>query len=512
MASGEGIALGHLEGVYPMLDLLQVGFLLIDGDQQVRHASAVARRLLGRRIDGAALPGLLGEHHADLVLRILDGQTWTTRWRDVHTASLQGDPLELAIRSVRIDRDDGARAALLALYDVSVEVALHRRYKQLLERQEAVAEELRLRIAEVLREHEDDHTQFQELLEIAPAIFASFVAEADGAIRAVSRIAEAEQLDDAAAVLALRESHTLKGNARGLGLNFIAGRAHAVEELIATARKLVRLPDRAELAAAIADLRRAIERAVDLRGGLGTGADATTSSGPAALDDVAATLEEAAVALPADHALHPRLAAALATVDRMARIPLSQLLHYLRITARTAAAGIGRDEPTIDVRTGDLAVPARIHAALQTALPHLVRNAVVHGLEPPTDRVAAGKPAAGVIEVEASLDGGQLTVRVRDDGQGIDVARLAAAHAASGDAATPASLADLVFEPGLSTRDDADLDAGRGMGAVAARDAIVAAGGELVVETAVGRGTTFTATLPISARARRARRATGPGR
>ena len=58
-------------------------------------------------------------------------------------------------------------------------------------------------------------------------------------------------------------------------------------------------------------------------------------------------------------------------------------------------------------------------------------------------------------------------------------------------------LAELVFRPGLSTLSRADLDAGRGMGAVAARDAIAAAGGELAVETARGQGTVFTAVLPL---------------
>jgi chemotaxis protein histidine kinase CheA len=498
MSSGDRIAAGDLQGVYPLLDLLQVGFVLIGDGGKVLHVSALARRTLGRRIDGATVRRILGEHCDELVDRILAGETWTTRWRDARLRSPEGDPLDLAIRSVRVDRDDGTRAALLAFYDVSVEVALHSRYKELLDRQEAINEELRRRIAEVLREHEDDHTQFHELLQIAPAIFASFVAEAEAAVRAVSSVAEADRLDDAATVVALRESHTLKGNARGLGLNFIAGRAHAVEEQLATARKLGRLPDRAGLAAGIADLRRAIERATSLRGGLelggGGGGGGDDGDGKVALDEVAAALDEADAALPAGHPLHERLARAHAAIDRMTRIPLSQLLHYLRTTARTAAAGTGQDEPTIDVRIGDVAVPPGLHAALQTALPHLVRNAVVHGLEPAAERIAAGKPAAGVITIEASL-GDQLTVRLRDDGRGIDRARLAEA---AGD--PDASVADLVFRPGLSSRPSADLDAGRGMGALAARDAIVAAGGELRVETTPGRGTTFTAVLPLRQR------------
>ena len=506
--SSERIELGQLEGVYPLLDLLQVGFVLIGPGRDVRHGSALARRMLGRRVDRKRVERVLGDQYEEVVGRVLAGKAWTTRWRDHHVDSPDGDPLDLAVRSVAVDGVDGGIGALLAFYDVSVEVALHQRYKDLLARQEAINEELRKRIAVVLREHEDDHAQFGELLQIAPAIFASFVGEADAAVAAVSAVVEAEGLADEALVVALRESHTLKGNARGLGLNFIAGRAHAVEDLLARARTLGRLPDRAELAAGVADLRRAIDRAASLRGGLEAGGGATGDGGAvraAALGEIADLLGEAAQALPADHPLRDRIDRALGTIDRMARIPLSQLVHYLRTTARSAAQE-SRAEPAVEVQMDDVAVSASVHAALQTALPHLVRNAVVHGLEPADERVAHGKPAAGVITVEARVADDHLTVRVHDDGRGIDRDRLAAAL---GDPA--ASLSDLVFHPGLSSRHGADLDSGRGMGALAARDAIVAAGGTLSVATEPGRGTTFTARVPLGP-PRRQRRATDRAR
>lgn len=505
--SSERIALGQLEGVYPLLDLLQVGFVLVGPGREVIHASALAKRMLGRRIDRARLEKVLGGEYGDIVGKVLSGETWTTRWRDHRFASPDGDPLDLAVRSVAVD-GEGVIGALIAFYDVSVEVALHHRYKELLARQEAINEELRKRIAIVLREHEDDHAQFGELLQIAPAIFASFVGEADAAVAAVLVVVESEELDDEALVVALRESHTLKGNSRGLGLNFIAGRAHAVEEQLVRARKVGRLPDRAELAAGVADLRRAIDRAASLRGGLEAGAGAIGDGGAvraAALGEIADLLAEAGQALPGDHHLRDRIDKALGTVDRMARIPLSQLLHYLRTTAR-AAAQENREEPTVDIKMDDVAVSASVHAALQTALPHLIRNAVVHGLEPGAERVAHGKPSGGVITVEARVADDHLTVRVHDDGRGIDRDRLAAAL---GD--QTASLSELVFHPGLSSKHDADLDAGRGMGALAARDALVAAGGTLSVETEPGRGTTFTAIVPLGP-TRRARRPTDRAR
>jgi chemotaxis protein histidine kinase CheA len=358
--------------------------------------------------------------------------------------------------------------------------------------------QLRRRIAEVLREHEDDHAQFSELLQIAPAIFANFVGEADAALRAVGCIVDAAHLDADAVTLALRETHTLKGNSRSLGLNHIAGRTHAVEELLGAAHKRQHLPDRADLAAALADLRRALDRAVSLRGGLEGGGVAGDASAvrAAALGEIADLLAEAATALPPSHGLRDRIDKALGTLERIARVPLSQLLPFFRSTAGTAASD-GRAIPSIQVEIDDVAVTARVHAALMTAVPHLIRNAVVHGLEPADERLARGKTAAGMIRIQARVVGDQLVVDVHDDGRGIDRNRLAAALGNP-----TASLSELVFHPGLSSRHTADLDAGRGMGAFAARAAILAAGGTLAVESDPERGTTFTATVPLG-RARR---------
>jgi chemotaxis protein histidine kinase CheA len=503
--SSDGIALGQLEGVYPLLDLLQVGFVLVGPGGGVRHATGQARSLLGRRrVDAAALAEVLGDLAADLVTPVLSGRVRATRWREHRFAAPDGGEIEIAVRSVAVDAD-GARAALLAFYDISVEVGLHRRYKALLARQEAINDELRRRIAEELREHEDDLAQFGELLRVAPAIFASFVAEAGAAVAAIAVVAGAEALDDGAAITALRESHTLKGNARGLGLHFIAGRAHAVEDLIAEARRDGAAAPPAELDLALSDLRRAIERAVAVRGGLagdgdGDGAGDDGDDGAAALTELGAALDLALAALDPGHPERARLERARATARRLARIPLSQLLHYLRVTARAVAASTGREAPIVEVRGGGVAVPRAVHDALHAALPHLVRNAIVHGLEPDGERIAAGKPAAGTITVDARVDGDRLVVTLTDDGRGIDRDRLAAALAATGGAVPPElSLADLLFHPGLSTRVAADLDAGRGMGAPAARDALTAIGGTLVVASAPGRGTTFTATVPVRA-------------
>jgi signal transduction histidine kinase len=494
------ILLGDLEGVYPLLDGLPVGFVLVDPDGEVHHLTQGARVLLGRRLRGEELQAMLGDLYVDLVASVLAGRSTGVRWRERQVSPRAGVIVDVAVRSSAVGFPDGRTGALLAVDDVSVEVGLHKRYKELLARQEAINEELRRRIAEVLREHEDDLALFGELLQVAPAIFASFVGEAESAVRAGRALLIGDELDDAAVVLALREAHTLKGNSRGLGLNAIAGRAHALEEIVVQARAQGRPPPRAELTAALADVERAIGRAVALRGSWSGSGAGDAVARITALDGAADQLA-GALALLGDHPARAEVAKALGVVDATARVKLSQLADYLRTVARTVATAVGCDPPELEVVGGDVAVPPRVHATLQTALPHLVRNAVVHGLEVGAERVSLGKAAAGRITLTAVLTDELLEVTIADDGRGLDRARLEAAARAHGVIAT--SLADLVFAPGVSSRDGVDLDAGRGMGAAAARAAILEAGGTVEVSSTSGMGTTFAIRLPVPQRGRR---------
>src|SRR6185312_3304115 len=104
-------------------------------------------------------------------------------------------------------------------------------------------------------------------------------------------------------------------------------------------------------------------------------------------------------------------------------------------------------------------------------LPHLLRNAVDHGLEPAAERVAARKPRRGTIALHATAAGGHLTVAVSDDGRGIDLAAVGAAAAIKGIAAPavlaamdPAATAALAFAPGLTTAPGPNALSGRGVG------------------------------------------------
>ena len=134
---------------------------------------------------------------------------------------------------------------------------------------------------------------------------------------------------------------------------------------------------------------------------------------------------------------------------------------------------------------------------------HVVRNAVSHGIERPADRVAAGKSPQGTVSLTASTSGEMVLLEIADDGAGIDRAsvaeraRQARVRVPEGDL-DPQALVDLICEPGLSTRSEADRASGRGMGMAVVRTTIQDLGGSLTLDTEKGRGTRFVMSLPLT--------------
>ncbi|QEM69589.1 chemotaxis protein CheA [Geobacter sp. FeAm09] len=138
-------------------------------------------------------------------------------------------------------------------------------------------------------------------------------------------------------------------------------------------------------------------------------------------------------------------------------------------------------------------------------LVHILRNAVDHGMEPPEERVAAGKPGLGTIRIVVTRDKDCVTIVVSDDGRGMDPARLAGKAVARGmlsreqaDALTRHEALMLICAPGFSTAETVSDISGRGVGMDAVRAAMHALGGGLAIESEAGRGSRFLLRLPIS--------------
>jgi len=153
----------------------------------------------------------------------------------------------------------------------------------------------------------------------------------------------------------------------------------------------------------------------------------------------------------------------------------------------------------------DTELDRTILEAIKDPLTHLIRNSVDHGIEPPADRVAAGKPEEGTVLLRAFHEGGQVNIEISDDGRGLAFDRIGA-KAVERQLVTPAQLAsmgprdiaNLIFEPGFSTAEQVTNVSGRGVGMDVVRTNIEAIGGTIDVQTAAGQGTTFRIKIPLT--------------
>lgn len=143
--------------------------------------------------------------------------------------------------------------------------------------------------------------------------------------------------------------------------------------------------------------------------------------------------------------------------------------------------------------------------ALADPLIHILRNSLDHGLETAQVRLAAGKPATGVLKVSARQESDQVILEISDDGAGIDPQRVRAKAIERGlvTADGAGSLSDheavqLVFLPGFSTAEQVSDLSGRGVGMDVVRTAVERVGGTVTLASERGRGTTLTLSLPLS--------------
>src|SRR5213080_3321900 len=187
---------------------------------------------------------------------------------------------------------------------------------------------------------------------------------------------------------------------------------------------------------------------------------------------------------------------------RTRMVPFQRHVQRLARIVRQAAADTGkRAELTIEGASGELD-----RQVLERMLPpfeHMLRNAVVHGIEKPEERVRRGKAETGRILLELHREGAEVMVRLTDDGGGMNLKAIREKAEALGLIASGQTLSDedamqLVLEPGFSTAGAITQQAGRGVGMDVVATEIKRLGGALHMETKAGEGTVFTVRLPLT--------------
>ncbi|HTW38060.1 MAG TPA: Hpt domain-containing protein [Steroidobacteraceae bacterium] len=187
---------------------------------------------------------------------------------------------------------------------------------------------------------------------------------------------------------------------------------------------------------------------------------------------------------------------------RTRMVPFQRHAQRLARIIRQAAADTGkRVELVVEGAAGEL--DRQVLERMMPPFEHILRNAVVHGIESPEERVARGKPDTGRILLALHREGAEVIVKVSDDGRGMDLEAIRAKALTLGLIQPGQSLSDddamqLILEPGFSTAGTVTQQAGRGIGMDVVATEIKRLGGSLNMETHAGEGTQFTIRLPFT--------------
>ena len=183
-------------------------------------------------------------------------------------------------------------------------------------------------------------------------------------------------------------------------------------------------------------------------------------------------------------------------------VPVDELFSRFPRVVRDLADRSGK-EIELRIIGQETRLDRTIVERLSDPMIHLIRNAVDHALEHPSERLEKGKPRLGRITLSAGHEGDRVAIRVEDNGRGLDREKIVKKGITLGmvPTGTPADdprVVSLIFEPGFSTRDTVSELSGRGVGLDVVRDAVRALRGSVAVESTPGKGTAFIFRLPLT--------------
>ncbi|RYY24133.1 MAG: chemotaxis protein CheA [Sphingomonadales bacterium] len=344
--------------------------------------------------------------------------------------------------------------------------------------------------------------------------------------------------------------HTVKGSCGFLDLPRLARLSHAAEDVLAQVRCGERVPDTALVNAVLSIVDRIgeIVEAIDSGDSLDdTGEDLLI----AALAEGSDTIATAMGGLPGQRAparsvrlnvdlldrmmsgmsdmvlarnelsrrmregnIDPMLEAALErlsltvgemrdTVTRTRMQKIDALFSALPRMVRDTAAGLGKSV-TLHIEGSDVELDREMIEMMRDPLVHIVRNSIDHGIEGPADRRIGGKRENGRLLVSARQSGNQIIIEISDDGRGIDTDKLISKLVKNGGderqlrALSERAKLDLVFEPGLSSKDEVTEISGRGVGMDVVRAAIEQIGGRVELDSNPGKGLRIAIHVPLT--------------
>ena len=182
--------------------------------------------------------------------------------------------------------------------------------------------------------------------------------------------------------------------------------------------------------------------------------------------------------------------------------PIKQLFQRMTRIARESAEVAGKSARLV-IAGEETEVDKKVIERLADPLTHMIRNAIDHGLETPSDRREANKPEEGTVNLTASYKSGNVLIQITDDGAGLNRTKIRQIAADRGLIPEDAELSDgeidnLLFRPGFSTASSVTSLSGRGVGMDVVKTAIIALGGRITIASVPGEGSVFSILLPLT--------------
>lgn len=308
-----------------------------------------------------------------------------------------------------------------------------------------------------------------------------------------------------------RCAHTIKGGAACLQFDELTALAHEVEETLESLRNGAVQPTSERISGLLASvdaMRHLATRAISAASARST--HAATHTLRVGIDKLNRMLDlTGEIAIARGHvrqlaAADERLLDAVREVDRLSfdlqelvmsarMVPLEPALRPFQRVIRDLAASRQKSAALI-IEAGGVEVDATVIEQLRDPITHMLRNAVDHGIELPAERIARGKDAAGTIRITASHDRSGITIRLSDDGNGLDEESIARRALELG----LDNHNNVIFEPGFSTAGAVTEVSGRGVGMDVVRKNVEALRGTISIATERGLGTAITIRLPLT--------------
>jgi two-component system chemotaxis sensor kinase CheA len=186
----------------------------------------------------------------------------------------------------------------------------------------------------------------------------------------------------------------------------------------------------------------------------------------------------------------------------MRLVPIGPLFGRMARLVRDLSRQFGK-QVQMETQGDDIELDRNIVEELADPLMHMVRNALDHGVETPTERTAQGKNLQAHVQLRAHHQAGQVVIEIADDGRGLDRKRIVAKAIergliATGDGMADSEIYNLIFEPGFSTAAQVTNVSGRGVGMDVVRRHIGKLRGRIEIRSTLGEGSTFVLKLPLT--------------